>query len=71
MSNKVERVWEEPVDDSTEESIAEEFRFRPHRLIRVKPGDRKIGLGIQSGEDELAQFLMGENLKEKIEEKAA
>ncbi|MEP7339400.1 MAG: BrnA antitoxin family protein [Acidobacteriota bacterium] len=57
MSKKVvEAVWENPVDDSTEENVAEEFRFRPHRLERVKPGIRKIGVHLYLDEDILAHF---------------
>lgn len=56
MSNKVETFWEEPVDDSTEESIADEFSFRPHRLERVKPGVRKTGVHLYLDEDVLSYF---------------
>lgn len=57
MSKKViEASWEEPVDDSAEEIIAEEFRFRPHRLERVQPGVRKIGVHLYLDEDVLRHF---------------
>jgi len=57
MSNKaVEKKWEEPVDDSTEETIAEEFRFKPHRLERVQPGIKKVGVHLYLDEDVLAHF---------------
>lgn len=57
MSNKaVEKIWEEPVDDSTEKDIAEEFRFKPHRLERVRPGIRKVGVHLYLDEDVLVHF---------------
>jgi len=56
MSKKVRATWEEPVDDSTEEGIAEEFRFRPDRLERVKPGVKKVGVHLYLDEDVLAHF---------------
>ncbi len=57
MSNKaVEKKWEEPVDDSTEETIVEEFRFKPHRLERVQPGIKKVGVHLYLDEDVLAHF---------------
>lgn len=56
MSKKVKASWEEPVDDSTEEDVAEEFRFRPHRLERIKPGVEKVGVHLYLDEDVLAHF---------------
>ena len=57
MSKKVvETVWEEPVDDSTEENVAEEFRFKPHRLERSRPGIRKVGVHLYLDEDVLERF---------------
>lgn len=57
MSNKiVEKKWEEPVDDSTEETIAEEFRFKAHRLERVQPGIKKVDVHLYLDEDVLAHF---------------
>ena len=57
MSKKViETFWEEPVDDLTEESVAEEFRFRPHRLERVQPGVKKVGVHIYLDEDVVEHF---------------
>lgn len=57
MSNKaVEKIWEEPVDDSAEENVAEEFRFKPHRLERVQPGIKKIGVHLYLDEDVLTHF---------------
>ncbi len=56
MSKKIKATWEETVDDSTEENIAEEFRFRPHRLERVKQGVGKVGVHLYLDEDVLAHF---------------
>ncbi len=57
MSKKVaETLWEEPVDDSTEENLVEEFRFRPHRLERVQPGNRKVGVHLYLDEDIFGHF---------------
>lgn len=57
MSKKaIEIVWEEPVDDSTEESVAEEFRFRPHRLERVQQNVGKISVHLYLDEDVLEHF---------------
>lgn len=56
MSKKVKANWEEPVDDSTEENVAEEFRFRSHRLERVTPGVEKVGVHLYLDEDVLAHF---------------
>jgi len=44
------------VDDSAEENVAEEFRFKPHRLERVRPGLRKVGVHLYLDEDVLEHF---------------
>ena len=56
MSKRVKKTWEEPVDDSTEGNLPEEFRFNPHRLERVPAGVKKAGVHLYLDEDVLEYF---------------
>lgn len=56
MPNKIIRTWEEPVDDSTEEDIEEEFRFNPKSWERLPRGVRKVRVNIWLDDDVVAEF---------------
>ena len=56
MPNKIIRTWEEPVDDSTEEDVEEEFRFNPKSWERLPRGVRKVRVNMWLDDDVVAEF---------------
>lgn len=56
MPNKIIKTWEEPVDDSTEEEIEEEFRFNPKSWERLPRGVRKVRVNMWLDDDVVAEF---------------
>jgi uncharacterized protein (DUF4415 family) len=58
MSKKIVRNWEEPVDDSNEENVEEEFRFDPEKARwNILPrGVRKVRVNIWLDDDVVAEF---------------
>jgi uncharacterized protein (DUF4415 family) len=56
MPKKIVRTWEEPVDDSTEEDVEEEFRFNPKNWERLPRGVRKVRVNIWLDDDVVAEF---------------
>ena len=58
MSSKIVRTWEEPVDNSTEAGIEEEFRFdlAKARMNVLPRGVRKVRVNIWLDDDVVAEF---------------
>ena len=58
MSSKIVRTWEEPVDNSTEEDVEEEFRFdlAKARMNILPRGVRKVRVNIWLDDDVVAEF---------------
>ena len=58
MSKKIVRTWEEPVDDSDEENVEEEFRFNPEsaRWNILPRGVRKVRVNMWLDDDVVAEF---------------
>lgn len=58
MSKKIVRTWEEPVDDSNEENVEEEFRFNPEsaRWNILPRGVRKVRVNMWLDDDVVAEF---------------
>ncbi len=56
MPNKIIKTWEEPVDDSTEEDVEEEFRFNPKSWERLPRGVRKVRVNMWLDDDVVAEF---------------
>ncbi len=56
MPKKIIKTWEEPVDDSTEEDVEEEFRFNPKSWERLPRGVRKVRVNMWLDDDVVAEF---------------
>lgn len=56
MPKKIIRTWEEPVDDSTEEDVEEEFRFNPESWERLPRGVKKVRVNMWLDDDVVAEF---------------
>ncbi len=58
MSKKIVRTWEEPVDDSNEENVEEEFQFNPEsaRWNILPRGVRKVRVNMWLDNDVVAEF---------------
>lgn len=58
MSKQIVRTWEEPVDDSNEENVEEEFRFNLEsaRWNILPRGVRKVRVNIWLDDDVVAEF---------------
>ncbi len=58
MSKKIVRTWEEPMDDSNEENVEEEFQFNPEsaRWNILPRGVRKVRVNMWLDDDVVAEF---------------